>query len=74
MSTACIHTDTPLTDKAFAGRPASDLAYWQLLDFARDLERKAYDLRQEIDVLRQYGNKDCTDMADEELRRLRQPY
>ena len=29
------------------------------------------DARMEIDVLRQYGNKDCTAMADEELERLR---
>lgn len=28
-------------------------------------------LRQEIQVLREYGNKDCTAMADEELERRR---
>jgi len=27
-------------------------------------------LRREIEILRQYGNKDCTAMADEEISRL----
>lgn len=30
-------------------------------------------LREEVEVLRLYGNKDCTAMADAELRRRRSP-
>ena len=39
-------------------------------DLARDLERQLAESKSEIDVLRRYGNKDCTAMADEELARL----
>ena len=39
------------------------------LDKAAELIRRQ---DKEIEVLRQYGNKDCTTMADEELKRLRE--
>lgn len=34
-------------------------------------DRQIGELRQEVEVLRLYGNKDCTAMADAELRRRR---
>ena len=39
----------------------------------RDLERQLAEATREIDILRRYGNKDCTAMADEELASIRQP-
>lgn len=43
---------------------------WELGKVA---DRKlVHKLRQEIEILRCYGNKDCTSMADAELKRLRE--
>lgn len=47
---------------------------WEVLEMDKDQEIEAlretiYRLRTEIEVLRQWGNKDCTAMADEELER-----
>jgi hypothetical protein len=36
-----------------------------------DLVKRMNELEEEIEVLRLYGNKDCTAMADEELQRRR---
>ena len=38
----------------------------------RALKREVLELKQEIEVLRHYGNKDCTSMADERLKELRE--
>jgi hypothetical protein len=38
---------------------------------ARDVGPEIERLREEIEVLRNYGNKDCTGMADEALARIR---
>lgn len=35
------------------------------------LKKHVSSLRREVEILRRYGNKDCTAMADEELSRLK---
>lgn len=37
------------------------------------LQKKVEELEREVEVLRQYGNKDCTDQADEVLEEEMQP-
>jgi len=38
-------------------------------DYILKLERKIERLQAEVEVLRRYGNKDCTAMADEQLEK-----
>jgi len=44
-----------------------EFALYQLGDLCCDLMHEMDRLRREVDVLRIYGNKDCTAMADEHL-------
>lgn len=48
--------------------PWSDIA----LEYAQAAEAEIRRAHEEIEVLRLYGNKDCSAMADEELHRRRQ--
>ena len=58
-------TPTPRTDAATINDPY--LGEIVTAYFAKALERQLAEATREIDILRRYGNKDCTAMADEEL-------
>ena len=40
---------------------------WTEIDFLREENKK---LKREVNILRQYGNKDCTAQADERLEQV----
>lgn len=60
--------DLEVTADKLSGKTVS-----QVVHSLATAERELAELRREVDILRLYGNKDCTAMADEELARIHNP-
>ena len=48
-----------------------DLRITDAVEYVAALEERIAELEFEVDVLRRYGNKDCTWMADEQIAKKR---